>query len=155
MNWNSRDSDILWVQPGGDWFDRNKVSQGNASYATITLKISSLPYSRYYELDVNDLVKEYVSWGMKAGAFWSRHSLKRRRYGSYSSDTENEEQYPKTEHKTGLKDFTSGEFYQLESVKKLTRAHTKIPEFFWYTLEIRRFDLDQILLILTRNRIFV
>ena len=44
-----------------DWRDENCVSQGSTPYATITLKSSTLPDNRYYELDVTDLGREYVS----------------------------------------------------------------------------------------------
>ena len=48
------------MQEGG-WLDENCVSQGSTPYATITIKGSALPDNGYYELDVTDLVKEYVS----------------------------------------------------------------------------------------------
>jgi uncharacterized membrane protein len=35
--------------------------QGNTPYATITIKGSSLPDNKYYELDITDLVKEFIS----------------------------------------------------------------------------------------------
>ncbi|MFA7037451.1 MAG: disaggregatase related repeat-containing protein, partial [Methanosarcina sp.] len=55
------DKNVAWKNPGGDWYDKNGVSQGDTPYASITLKGSELPDNKYYELDVTELVKEYVS----------------------------------------------------------------------------------------------
>jgi len=61
VSWNKKDKGIAWKNAGGDWLDKNGISQGSTPYATFTLKGSTLPGSRYYELDITDLVKEYVS----------------------------------------------------------------------------------------------
>jgi hypothetical protein len=61
VSWNKKDTGVKWNNAGGDWYDKNGVSQGNTPYATFTIKSSTLPDFRYYELDVTDLVKEYVS----------------------------------------------------------------------------------------------
>jgi len=96
VTWNNRDSDVLWVQPGGDWFDRNRISQGDAPYATITLKADDLPDNRYYELDVTDLVKKYVSSRYENTGFLIKTRTESADYVAfYSSDTEKEEQRPK------------------------------------------------------------
>ncbi|WP_243466604.1 disaggregatase related repeat-containing protein [Methanosarcina mazei] len=57
VSWNKKDKNVAWKNPGGDWYDKNGVSH----YASITLKGSELPDNKYYELDVTELVKEYVS----------------------------------------------------------------------------------------------
>ncbi|MGB9939998.1 disaggregatase related repeat-containing protein [Methanosarcina sp.] len=96
VTWNNRDIDVLWIQPGGDWFDRNRVSQGDDPYATITLKAGDLPDNRYYELDVTDLVKEYVSSRYENTGFLIKTRTESADYVAfYSSDTEKEEQRPK------------------------------------------------------------
>lgn len=52
---------IPWNNSGGDWYDKNGVLQGSAPYATITINGDQVPDNRYYEFDVTELVKEYVS----------------------------------------------------------------------------------------------
>ncbi len=61
VTWNSRDLNTPWVHAGGDWYDLNNVAQGSTPYATITIKGSDVPDNSYHELDVTELVKEYVS----------------------------------------------------------------------------------------------
>jgi uncharacterized membrane protein len=61
VSWNKKDKGIAWNNAGGDWLDKNGISQGSTPYATFTIKGSTLPGSRYYELDITDLVKECVS----------------------------------------------------------------------------------------------
>ncbi len=96
VTWNSRDSDVLWTQPGGDWFDRNRVPQGDTPYATITLKADDLPDNRYYELDVTELVKEYVSGRYGNTGFMIRTRFESADYVAFhSSETEKEERHPK------------------------------------------------------------
>lgn len=95
VTWNSRDNGVLWTQPGGDWFDKNNLSQGDAPYATITLKASDLPDNRYCELDVTGLVKEYISDKYENTGFLVKTRTEGADYVAfYSSDSENEEQRP-------------------------------------------------------------
>ncbi|RXA19705.1 DNRLRE domain-containing protein, partial [Methanosarcina sp. MSH10X1] len=61
VSWNKKDKGIAWNNAGGDWYDRNGVLHGSTPYATLTLKANSLPDNKYCELNVTDLVKEYVS----------------------------------------------------------------------------------------------
>src|SRR5690606_12083730 len=61
VSWNNRDRGVAWNNAGGDWYDKNGILQGNTPYATLTLKGNTLPDNRYYELDVTELVKDYVS----------------------------------------------------------------------------------------------
>jgi hypothetical protein len=96
VTWNSKDNGVLWIQPGGDWFDKNRVFQGEAPYATITLKADDLPDNRYYQLDVTDLVKEYVSGRYENTGFLIKTRTERADYVAfYSSDAEEEKQSPK------------------------------------------------------------
>ena len=96
VTWNSRDNGILWAQPGGDWFDKNNVSQGDIPFATITLNGTSLPDNRYYELNVTDLVKEYVSGRYENTGFLIKTHTEDADYVAfYSSDIENEDKRPK------------------------------------------------------------
>jgi len=60
-SWNLRDKGISWKNAGGDWYDKNGVLQGNTPYATLTIKGSVVPDSKYYDFDITDLVNEYVS----------------------------------------------------------------------------------------------
>ncbi len=96
VTWNSRDNDVLWIQPGGDWYDKNGVLQGNTPYATLTLKGNTLPDNRYYELDVTELVKDYVSGKYENTGFLIKTHTENADYVAfYSSDAENEKQHPK------------------------------------------------------------
>ena len=96
VSWNKMDKDIAWKNPGGDWYDNNGVLQGSTPYATITLKGSDLPDNRYYELDVTDLVKEYVSDKCENTGFLIKARTESNNYiAFYSSDCGNENQVPK------------------------------------------------------------
>lgn len=61
VSWNKKDRGVKWKNAGGDWYDKKGAAQGKTPYATFTIKSGTLPDFRYYELDVTDLVKEYVS----------------------------------------------------------------------------------------------
>ena len=61
VSWNKKDNGVSWSNPGGDWYDKNGVLQGSTPYATLTFKANTLADNRYYELNVTNLVKEYVS----------------------------------------------------------------------------------------------
>ena len=101
VSWNSRDNGVMWVNAGGDWYDKNGVSQGSAPYATITLKGSDIPDNRYYELDVTDLVREYASGKYANAGFLIKARTESNNYiAFYSSDCGNEDQFPrlKIEH---------------------------------------------------------
>jgi uncharacterized membrane protein len=95
VTWNSRDNGVLWAQPGGDWFDANNISQGDAPYATITLKGSDIPDNRYYELNVTDLVKEYVGSEYENTGFLIKTRAENADYiAFYSSEVGDENQRP-------------------------------------------------------------
>ena len=96
VSWNKRDSGIAWKNPGGDWYDKNGVSQGSTPYATITINGSTLPDNRYYELNVTDLVKEYNSEKYENTGFLIKARTESNNYiAFYSSDCGNESQVPK------------------------------------------------------------
>ncbi len=96
VSWNQRNSGIAWKNAGGDWYDKNGVSQGSTPYATITLKGSTLPNNRYYELNVTDLVKEYTSGKYEnTGLLIKARSESNNYIAFYSSDIGNIVQVPK------------------------------------------------------------
>jgi beta propeller repeat protein len=96
VSWNKKDKNLAWKNPGGDWYDKNGVLQGNTPYATITIKGSSLPDNKYYTLDVTDLVKEYVSGKYENTGFLIKARTESNNYiAFYSSDWTNEIQKPK------------------------------------------------------------
>ncbi len=96
VSWSKRDSGVAWSNAGGDWYDKNGVLQGSTPYATITIKGSTLPDNRYYELDVTDLVKEYVSGKYKNTGFLIKAKTESDNYiAFYSSDIGNVNQEPK------------------------------------------------------------
>ncbi|AKB20755.1 hypothetical protein MSWH1_0484 [Methanosarcina sp. WH1] len=95
VTWNSRDDGVHWTHPGGDWFDMNNISQGDAPYATITLNGSDIPDNRYYELNVTDLVKEYVNGEYENTGFLIKTRTENADYVAfYSSEVEDEKKRP-------------------------------------------------------------
>ena len=96
VSWNKKDKGITWNSAGGDWYDKNGIYQGSTPYATLTLKASSLPDNRYCELNVTDLVKEYVSGKYANTGFLIKASNESDNYiAFYSSDCGNVSQVPK------------------------------------------------------------
>jgi len=96
VSWTRWNSGVAWKNAGGDWYDKNGVSQGSTPYATITIKGSTLPDNRYYELDVTDLVKEYTSGEYENTGFLIKARSESNNYiAFYSSDCGNENQVPK------------------------------------------------------------
>ncbi len=96
VSWNKRDSGVAWVNAGGDWYDKNGILQGNTPYATLTIKGSTLPDNRYYELDVTDLVKEYVSGKYANTGFFIKARNENNNYiAFYSNECGNESKVPK------------------------------------------------------------
>ena len=96
VSWNKREKGIAWKNAGGDWYDKNGVLQGNAPYATLTFKGSTLPNNKYYELNVTDLVNEYISGEYENTGFLIKARAESNNYiAFYSSDWTNENQKPK------------------------------------------------------------
>ncbi len=96
VSWNKRDKNVAWKNSGGDWYDKNGVSQGSIPYATITIKGSSLPDNKYHQLNVTDLVKEYVSGKYENTGFLIKARTESNNYVAfYSNDCGNESQVPK------------------------------------------------------------
>ncbi len=95
VSWTKRDNGVAWSNAGGDWYDKNGVFQGSTPYATITLKGSTLPDNRYYELDVTDLVKEYTSGKYENTGFLLKAKTESDNYiAFYSSDCGTESKKP-------------------------------------------------------------
>jgi uncharacterized membrane protein len=96
VSWNKRDKNVAWKNAGGDWYDKNGVLQGNAPYATITLKGSELPDDRYHEINVTDIVKEYTSGKCENTGFLIKARNENGNYiAFYSNNCGNEMQVPK------------------------------------------------------------
>ncbi len=101
VSWSKRDKGVAWKNPGGDWYDKKGVLQGNTPYATLTFKGSDFPDNRYYELDVTDLVKEYTSGMYENTGFLIKARTESNDYiAFYSSDCGNESQVPKLQLNT-------------------------------------------------------
>jgi len=96
VSWNKKDKGIAWNNAGGDWYDKNGVLQGSTPYATITLKGSGLPDNSYHEIDVTDLVSEYVSGKYENTGFLIKARTESNNYiAFYSSEAGGENQRPK------------------------------------------------------------
>ncbi len=96
VSWNRKNKGTSWINPGGDWYDKKSVLQGSTPYATLTLKASYLPGNRYYQLDITDLVKEYVSGKYTNTGFLIKARNENNNYVAfYSADCGNKSQVPK------------------------------------------------------------
>ena len=96
VSWNNSDNGVLWNNTGGDWFDRNNTSQGDMPYAAITLNGSVLPDKRYYEFNITDLVKEYISGKYENTGFFIKARNESNNYVAfYSNEGGNETQKPR------------------------------------------------------------
>ncbi len=96
ISWGAREINTPWKNPGGDWYDKNGVSQGSTPYSTITFKGSSFPDNRYYELDVTELVKEYISGKYENTGFLIKTRAEDSDYiAFYSSEWQNKNQMPR------------------------------------------------------------
>ncbi|MGD9779982.1 disaggregatase related repeat-containing protein, partial [Methanomethylovorans sp.] len=96
VTWTSRDSGIPWNTAGGDWYDKNGISQGNNPYASLTFPASTIPGNKYYEFDVTELVQEYVSGEHANTGFFLKARTESGNYiAFYSSEWSNADQRPK------------------------------------------------------------
>jgi len=96
VSWNYRASGTLWNTAGGNWFDKNGVAQGSTPYASVTFPAGKVPDDRYYDLDVTQLVQEYVSGTYVNTGFFLKANTEGGNYiAFYSSDWSNAEQRPK------------------------------------------------------------
>ncbi|AKB30432.1 hypothetical protein MSSIT_3713 [Methanosarcina siciliae T4/M] len=96
VTWEEREIESPWRTPGGDWYDKNGDLQGTTPYATITIKGSILPDNSYYELDVTELVKKYVSEEYDNTGFLIKARNESNNYiAFYSSEWKNKAQRPK------------------------------------------------------------
>ncbi|WP_370573446.1 disaggregatase related repeat-containing protein, partial [Methanomethylovorans sp.] len=96
VTWRSRASGTLWSTAGGNWFDKNGVSQGSTPYASLTFAGSKTPDNKYYELDVTQLVQDYVSGKYKNAGFFLKAKTESGNYiAFYSTDWSNAAQRPK------------------------------------------------------------
>jgi len=96
VTWNSRLSGTSWTTAGGNWFDKNGVSQGATPYASLTFAGSKMPDNRYYDFDVTQLVQEYVSGKYPNTGFFVKAKSESGNYiAFYSSEWSNAAQRPK------------------------------------------------------------
>ncbi len=96
VSWNHRAYGIPWSTAGGNWYDKNGISQGSSPYASITFPASTVPGNKYYELDVTELVQEYVSGEHTNTGFFLKARTESGNYiAFYSSDWSNADQRPK------------------------------------------------------------
>ena len=94
VSWNYRTSGILWNTAGGNWFDKNAISQGSTPYASLTFAGSKVPDNKYYEFDVTQLVQEYVSGKNKNTGFFLKAKNENGNYiAFYSSKNSYENVY--------------------------------------------------------------
>ena len=95
VNWNNRTNGVAWNNPGGDWYDRNNVAQGNTPYASLAFPVGA-PDNAYHEFDVTGLVQGYVSgtYG-NAGFFIKANEVGDSYIAFRSSDWGNASERPK------------------------------------------------------------
>jgi len=96
VNWNMRNNSVSWNNSGGDWYDKNGVLQGSTPYATLTIKADSIPNNTLCELNVTDLIKEYVSGKYANTGFLIKARSESNNYiAFYSADCGNASRVPK------------------------------------------------------------
>uniref|UniRef100_UPI00351C67C8 disaggregatase related repeat-containing protein n=1 Tax=Methanomethylovorans sp. TaxID=2758717 RepID=UPI00351C67C8 len=96
VTWNSRMSGVLWTNKGGNWFDKNGVSQGSVPYASLEFPANTVPDNKYYEFDVTELVQEYISGEYDNTGFFLKAKTESGNYiAFYSSEWSNAAQRPK------------------------------------------------------------
>lgn len=61
VTWNSRIESVQWSNAGSDWYDKNGTKQGSTPYDSLAFDGTLIPTEAYYELDVTQLVNEYVN----------------------------------------------------------------------------------------------
>jgi PKD repeat protein len=96
VSWKNGVSGKAWANAGGSWYDKNCIAQGTTPYASINFPAGKVPDNKYYEFDVTDLVKEYVSGEYDNTGFFLKAKDESGNYMAfYSSDWSNSEQRPK------------------------------------------------------------
>lgn len=96
VSWDARETGDSWNNSGGDWYDKNGTSQGKIPYATITVNGSTLPDYSYCDMDVTQLVQEYISGKYENTGFLIKSRTEEDNYiAFYSSEWKNESQRPK------------------------------------------------------------
>nr|WP_172635214.1 disaggregatase related repeat-containing protein [Methanomethylovorans hollandica] len=96
VTWNSRTSGTLWTTVGGNWYDKNAVSQGTTPYASATFAAGTIPDNKYYDFDVTQLVQEYVSGKYKNTGFFLKAKTESGNYiAFYSAEASNTAVRPK------------------------------------------------------------
>nr|HML25696.1 disaggregatase related repeat-containing protein [Methanomethylovorans sp.] len=96
VSWNNRASGTPWSTAGGSWYDKNGAAQGSTPYASLTFPAKTVPGNKYYDLDVTQLVQEYVSGKYKNTGFFLKARTESGNYiAFYSSEWSNAAQRPK------------------------------------------------------------
>lgn len=96
ITWEEMEVDTPWKNVGGDWYDKNGILQGSSPYATITISGDDTPDNRYYELNVTELVQEYVGGKYENTGFLIKAREEDNNYiAFYSSNWQNKNQRPK------------------------------------------------------------
>ncbi len=96
VNWNYHASGTLWNTAGGNWFDKNGIAQGSTPYASLTFPAGKVPDDQYYDLDVTQLVQQYINGKYNNTGFFLKAKTEGGNYiAFYSSDWSNAEQRPK------------------------------------------------------------
>jgi len=96
VTWQQRESNDPWKNSGGDWYDRNGIFQGSTPYAMITISGDETPDNHYYDLDVTELVQEYINGKYENTGFLIKAREEDENYiAFYSSNWQNKNQRPK------------------------------------------------------------
>jgi len=142
VSWNTKNKGVTWTKAGGDWYDKNGALQGSTPYATLTIKGSVVPNSKYYDLDITDLVKEYVSGKYENTGLILKAKAESDNYiAFYSSKSENKPSLtvtlepvivePEPEEPPIVTDpeepITETNTYIMIKCESLTEAHALIP----------------------------
>lgn len=72
--WTNKASGTAWTNAGGDWYDANATSQGTTPYDSVTFSHSQVATNQYYDWDVTNLVKTYITGDYNSGFLFKAHT---------------------------------------------------------------------------------
>ncbi len=72
--WTNKASGTAWTNAGGDWYDANSTSQGTTPFDSVTFPAATTATNQYYEWNVTDLVKTYVTGDYNSGFLLKAHT---------------------------------------------------------------------------------